>query len=128
MQVDKEKLIRFAREYFQKNTKISYEQFSIMATEAFTGWSGHDPDIFFGKMRKILDIMDYGIDVIEAFSKDVDSLNSREKLDACVDFLDDAIKFNWAIELIDQLVIKAIISSSVQKNNKVFGKEWSKGI
>jgi hypothetical protein len=120
MQFDKEKFLIWAK----KNTDWSV--FSVKVEQAFSGWSVHDPQMFFGKMREVLDVLEDIVNLIEKFSKEVDSLNSRDKLEGAVTFIDSLIKFNMFFEMVDGVVIRSLLSSIVLQKNKWFGKDWVK--
>lgn len=117
---DKQKFVTWAKEYMDYNT------LSVKATEAFTGWSPHDPNLWFDKLRVATDVFEEVINLVEKFSRDIDDLSSREKLDLTVDFLDDMIKFNFIVEAVDGMIIRAILSTIVTQKNKYLGKDWIK--
>ncbi len=117
---DKPKLIEWAKKEYD------YESLSYEATQAFTGWDVADGTVFFGKIREVISVLEKVIDIIEKFSKDVDSLSGKSKLDAAVDFVDDLVKFNFLLEMVDGVVIKMVLSTIVTQKNRWFGQDWHK--
>lgn len=116
--VDKQKLMAWAVNY------TDYEELKRRATEAFTGWDAKDPAVFFHKTRLILDVLEDVIDLVERFSRDVDKLSGKDKLDSAVDFLDDIVKFPFFLEWVDQVIIKYLLTMVVTQKNKHFGQKW----
>ena len=111
---------------FRSKANTNYDDLSRRATDAFSGWSTQDPQVYFDKIREVLQIIEEVVDLVEKFAKEADALSNRDKLDAAVEFLDDLVKFNFLIEMIDGVVIRMLISSVVQQKNKWFGQNWFK--
>ena len=120
MDIDKQKAV----EWLKANT--NYEVLSHRATEAFTGWSTKDPQVYFNKMREVIDILDEVVNLVEKFAKEVNNLSSQDKLDAAVSFIDGLVKFNFFLEFFDGVVIKMLLTTIVEQKNKWFGKDWFK--
>ena len=118
MVFDKEKFLAWVVDY------TDYQQLKYRTTEAFSGWSSKDPQAYFTKTKDILNIAEEVVDLVERFSKDVDSLSSKDKLDLAVEFIDDLVNFPFLLEWVDDMAIKYLLSSVVQLKNKWFGKEW----
>jgi len=120
MGFDKKKLVDWARENYD------YDALEFQATQAFTGWDTADGTVFFSKIREVIAVAEQAVDIIERFTKEVDDLSGKNKLDAAVDFIDDLVKFNFILEMVDGIAIKMILSTIVQQKNRWFGPDWHK--
>ena len=72
----------------------------------------------------MVDLFEKIINLVEKFSKDVDSLNSKDKLDVAASFIDDLVQFPMFIEWFDGMAIKWILTAIVEEKNKILGKNW----
>jgi len=115
---DREKALRWLKD----NT--NYESLSYRATEAFTGWSVKDPQVYFNKTKEILEVIEEVVNLVEKFAKEIDSLSSKDKLEAAIEFLESLVKFNFILEFVDGIVIRMILTTIVEQKNKWFGKNW----
>ena len=120
MEFDKEKFKRFAMKY------SDYPVLEARINNAFSGWNSQDPSVYFDKIKEVTSVIDDVVDLVEKFSKDVDNLSNREKLELVVESIDDMIKFNWLMEWFDGMAIRMIISTLVQAKNKYLGVDWIK--
>jgi len=115
---NKEKFIDWAKSY------TNYEKLSKQATEAFTGWHLQDATLLFTKAHDMIDLFENIINLVEKFSRDIDSLSSRDKLDLAASFIDDLVKFPMVLEWFDGTAIKWILTVIVEEKNRILGKNW----
>lgn len=120
MEIDRKRFIDWVKQY------TDYNLLSQEVNEAFQGWSLQDQNLVFSKSKDILKVIEKIVNLVEKFSKDIESLSSKDKLELVVDFLDDIIKFNFFLEWFDGMAIKYIITTIVEYKNQFFGKEWGK--
>ena len=114
MDVDVKAIREWAEEYFD------YNAFKLDVQNAFSGWKLQDSAIVFNKSREVMAVMEKAIDIIEKFSNDISSLSGKEKLEACVKFLDDCIDVPFYLEWFDEIAIRLLISQIVDLKNKYF--------
>ena len=115
---NKEKFVDWVKSY------TNYNQLSKEATDVFTGWHLQDGQAIFNKAHEMVDLFEKIINLVEKFSKDVDSLNSKDKLDVAASFIDDLVQFPMFIEWFDGMAIKWILTAIVEEKNKILGKNW----
>lgn len=120
MAFDKDKFITDIKKF------CNWDALSVKATNAFSGWSSQDPNFYFDKIKDILEVCEEVVTLVEKFSKEVDDLSSRDKLEAAVTWLDDLIQFPWYLDWATDMAIKTILSTIVQQKNKWFGNDWIK--
>lgn len=118
MGFEKQKFLLWVKQY------SDYDGLSHRATEAFTGWTGKDPNVIFSKSREVIDVLEEVIVLVERFARDVDVLSSKEKMEAAVDCIDDWVKFPFFLEWLDDIIIKYMVATIVEQKNKWFGKNW----
>lgn len=118
MNFDKEKFLQHISKY------TNYPDLQRRTKEAFSGWQVKDPNVFFHNTREILNILEEVVNLIEKFSRDVDKLDGRDKLEGAVELLDDLIKVGWIWEWADGMVLRYLLTTVVQQKNKYVGKNW----
>lgn len=115
---DKQKFIEWVKTY------AKYDQLAIDGKAAFEGWNIRDAQSVFSHLKGILAFSEEVVELVERFSKDVAYLSGPQKLDVAVDFLDDLIKLPIWFEWADQVVLRYVISTVVEKYNAAFGHGW----
>jgi hypothetical protein len=134
MEVDKDKLIEaFKRELDLPviNDKIARLK-QLFATKSFNPFNGVVIDEANGwdnmkeANRLIADLIDFAITTAERISADAGAaLSGKDKLDAVVKFLDDAIKVPWYLEAFDGPAIRLAITQVVNVLNAKVGHDWA---
>ena len=119
-------VVEFKKEQFLAwvRKETNWEQLSLKTKNAFSGWSAQDPQGVFTNLHAILNIADEVLHLVEKFSKEVDNLSGKDKLDLAVDFIDSLISLPRIVEWADQIVIRYVLSTVVQKKNETVGKDW----
>lgn len=120
MKFEKQKFTDWANEY------ANLQALKLRAQVAFEGWNIRDPQNATTKMREVLGILEEVITLVEKFSRDVEKLSSKKKLDEVVEFIDALVKVPIVLEWADDMVIRYLVSTVVEMKNKFFGKEWGK--
>jgi len=118
MKFDKTKFLEWVKKY------TNYEELEARAKYSFEGWDIKNPGVFFDKIREISYLAEEVVDLVEKFSRDIDDLSNKEKLELAVSFLDDLVQAGTLLEWADDIAIRLILSNIVQMKNKWLGNDW----
>jgi len=115
---DKEKFLTWAKSYSE------YESIKERAKVAFSDWSLGTNITAFDKMRLVCGILIDVTYLVEKFCRDIDDLESKEKLNAAAEFIDEIVQFPQFVEWFDKKAILYLLSMLVEAKNNFLGKNW----